>query len=158
MRRGGREAEGGGLLNRYTLSRRIVGSNPIPSAKIDGKDRKIGIFDSKGNPVKRELSIGSGSIVKVNGPMVSLDDDPGVDMDAIQVIKYVDIRPFDAEDDEDGFMGQQRQWSVIKGRHAYVATPFGKLNWLATRQHICADYREGAVRLFDKGIQWQFRT
>ena len=32
MRRGGREAEGGGLLNRYTLSRRIVGSNPIPSA------------------------------------------------------------------------------------------------------------------------------
>ncbi len=32
-RRGGREAEGGGLLNRYTLSRRIVGSNPIPSAK-----------------------------------------------------------------------------------------------------------------------------
>ncbi len=32
--RGGREAEGGGLLNRYTLSRRIVGSNPIPSAII----------------------------------------------------------------------------------------------------------------------------
>ncbi len=32
LRRGGREAEGGGLLNRYTLSRRIVGSNPIPSA------------------------------------------------------------------------------------------------------------------------------
>ncbi len=30
--RGGREAEGGGLLNRYTLSRRIVGSNPISSA------------------------------------------------------------------------------------------------------------------------------
>ncbi len=33
LRRGGREAEGGGLLNRYTLSRRIVGSNPIPSAR-----------------------------------------------------------------------------------------------------------------------------
>ena len=27
-------AEGGGLLNRYTLSRRIEGSNPSVSAKI----------------------------------------------------------------------------------------------------------------------------
>jgi hypothetical protein len=25
-------AEGGGLLNRYTVNSRIVGSNPIPSA------------------------------------------------------------------------------------------------------------------------------
>jgi hypothetical protein len=32
LRRGGREAEGGGLLNRYTVISRIVGSNPIPSA------------------------------------------------------------------------------------------------------------------------------
>src|ERR1051326_947033 len=31
-RRGGRVAEGGGLLNRYTLSRRIEGSNPSLSA------------------------------------------------------------------------------------------------------------------------------
>src|SRR5438552_6615371 len=31
-RRGGRVAEGGGLLNRYTVNSRIVGSNPIPSA------------------------------------------------------------------------------------------------------------------------------
>jgi hypothetical protein len=31
-RRGGRVAEGGGLLNRYTVISRIVGSNPIPSA------------------------------------------------------------------------------------------------------------------------------
>ena len=30
--RGGRVAEGGGLLNRYTLSRRIEGSNPSLSA------------------------------------------------------------------------------------------------------------------------------
>src|SRR3984893_1951374 len=30
--RGGRVAEGGGLLNRYTVKSRIVGSNPIPSA------------------------------------------------------------------------------------------------------------------------------
>jgi hypothetical protein len=30
--RGGRVAEGGGLLNRYTAITRIVGSNPIPSA------------------------------------------------------------------------------------------------------------------------------
>ena len=27
-------AEGGGLLNRYTVNSRIVGSNPIPSASI----------------------------------------------------------------------------------------------------------------------------
>ena len=33
-RRVGREAEGGGLLNRYTLSRGIVGSNPISSASL----------------------------------------------------------------------------------------------------------------------------
>ena len=32
--RGGRVAEGGGLLNRYTVNSRIVGSNPIPSATI----------------------------------------------------------------------------------------------------------------------------
>ena len=34
LRRGGRVAEGGGLLNRYTGITRIVGSNPIPSAII----------------------------------------------------------------------------------------------------------------------------
>ncbi len=32
IRRGGRVAEGGGLLNRYTLKRRIKGSNPFLSA------------------------------------------------------------------------------------------------------------------------------
>ena len=32
LRRGGRAAEGGGLLNRYRVSSSIVGSNPIPSA------------------------------------------------------------------------------------------------------------------------------
>ena len=32
IRRRGREAEGGGLLNRYTLSRGIRGSNPLVSA------------------------------------------------------------------------------------------------------------------------------
>jgi hypothetical protein len=32
--RGGREAEGGGLLNRYTGYTGIVGSNPIPSATL----------------------------------------------------------------------------------------------------------------------------
>jgi hypothetical protein len=34
LRRRGRVAEGGGLLNRYTLSRRIEGSNPSVSAKM----------------------------------------------------------------------------------------------------------------------------
>ena len=33
-RRGGRVAEGGGLLNRYTGSTRIVSSNLIPSANF----------------------------------------------------------------------------------------------------------------------------
>ncbi len=32
LRRGGRVAEGGGLLNRYTGNTCIVGSNPISSA------------------------------------------------------------------------------------------------------------------------------
>ncbi|MCD6035582.1 MAG: hypothetical protein K0R63_1323 [Rickettsiales bacterium] len=32
MRSGGREAEGGGLLNRYTGLTRIGGSNPLHSA------------------------------------------------------------------------------------------------------------------------------
>jgi hypothetical protein len=32
LRRRGRVAEGGGLLNRYTLQRRIEGSNPSVSA------------------------------------------------------------------------------------------------------------------------------
>lgn len=34
LRRGGRVAEGGGLLNRYREIIPIVGSNPIPSAII----------------------------------------------------------------------------------------------------------------------------
>ena len=32
-------AEGGGLLNRYTVNSRIVGSNPIPSAIITRSPR-----------------------------------------------------------------------------------------------------------------------
>ena len=31
-------AEGGGLLNRYTVINRIVGSNPIPSASLSIRD------------------------------------------------------------------------------------------------------------------------
>jgi hypothetical protein len=34
IRRRGRVAEGGGLLNRYTLQRRIEGSNPSVSARL----------------------------------------------------------------------------------------------------------------------------
>jgi hypothetical protein len=34
LRRGGRAAEGDGLLNRYTPTRGIVGSNPIPSVRF----------------------------------------------------------------------------------------------------------------------------
>ena len=38
MRRRGRVAEGGGLLNRYTLQRRIQGSNPCVSARFSGSE------------------------------------------------------------------------------------------------------------------------
>ena len=37
-RRRGREAEGGGLLNRYTVKSRIEGSNPSVSASCIGAD------------------------------------------------------------------------------------------------------------------------
>src|SRR5260370_20063435 len=40
--RGGRVAEGGGLLNRYTVISCIVGSNPIPSATSLIKVEKLG--------------------------------------------------------------------------------------------------------------------
>src|SRR5438046_2504805 len=39
--RGGRVAEGGGLLNRYTVNSRIVGSNPIPSATLTPSIRGV---------------------------------------------------------------------------------------------------------------------
>jgi hypothetical protein len=41
-------AEGGGLLNRYTAITRIVGSNPIPSAKMTSgyvRTRPINLTD-----------------------------------------------------------------------------------------------------------------
>ena len=37
-------AEGGGLLNRYTVISRIVGSNPIPSATLLIKLEKLGFY------------------------------------------------------------------------------------------------------------------
>jgi hypothetical protein len=40
-RRGGRVAEGDGLLNRYTVINRIVGSNPIPSANAPYADSLV---------------------------------------------------------------------------------------------------------------------
>ena len=62
-------AEGGGLLNRYTLSRRIEGSNPSVSAKLSrhndahahkpdgrpfGSARPIRFLRQIGNPIPRE--------------------------------------------------------------------------------------------------------
>jgi hypothetical protein len=38
LRRRGREAEGGGLLNRYTVKSRIEGSNPSVSAILQIPD------------------------------------------------------------------------------------------------------------------------
>ena len=43
--RGGRVAEGGGLLNRYTVNSRIVGSNPIPSASFALYDPETWVTD-----------------------------------------------------------------------------------------------------------------
>jgi hypothetical protein len=43
-RRRGREAEGGGLLNRYTVKSRIEGSNPSVSASTYWWSRRCGWF------------------------------------------------------------------------------------------------------------------
>jgi hypothetical protein len=77
-------------------------------AEIDGKPRHIGIFDSKGAPVKRELNIGSGSIVKVAGTMASWAEEPGVSfyMDAVQVINLIEppASPFESDGSDGGFV------------------------------------------------------
>ena len=49
LRRRGRVAEGGGLLNRYTLQRRIEGSNPSVSAR---------------NPIVQPGDIGNGTYLR----------------------------------------------------------------------------------------------
>ena len=41
-------AEGGGLLNRYTVKSRIVGSNPIPSATFRYDEPEITNAESSG--------------------------------------------------------------------------------------------------------------
>lgn len=75
----------------------------------DGRPRKVAIFDAKGRPVERELDIGSGSIIKIDGAIsVFPPKDPGVAfyLNAVQVIKLVEYKPgasFDAEDDDDAF-------------------------------------------------------
>ena len=47
-------AEGGGLLNRYTVNSRIVGSNPIPSAnpqrRSDGYERQADLYHNLTHP------------------------------------------------------------------------------------------------------------
>ena len=78
----------------------------------DGDVRTVPMFDAKGSPVKRKVNLGSGSVVKVNGTMASFDDEPGVAfyLDAVQVIKLVEYQSsggFEAEDDEDGFSGDE---------------------------------------------------
>ena len=45
MRSCGREAEGGGLLNRYTMSSRIEGSNPSGSATLYEKNNIISYLE-----------------------------------------------------------------------------------------------------------------
>jgi len=78
-------------------------------AVIDGRPRHLGIFDSKGVPVKRELNIGSGSIVRVAGTMASWAEEPGVSfyMDAVQVINLIEppASPFESDGSDGGFVG-----------------------------------------------------
>jgi cytochrome subunit of sulfide dehydrogenase len=50
LRRRGREAEGGGLLNRYTAKSRIEGSNPSVSANFDGQSPGLAMVSIGGRP------------------------------------------------------------------------------------------------------------
>jgi hypothetical protein len=43
-----------------TFRRKAVGK--------DGESRRVALYDAKGNPVKRKVNLGSGSVVKVNRP------------------------------------------------------------------------------------------
>jgi hypothetical protein len=86
-----------------TFRRKAVG--------LDGEPRHVALYDTKGNPVKRKVNLGSGSIVKVNGSMsAAFKDEPGVAfyMDSVQIIKLVEYpppSPFRPVDDPDGFVG-----------------------------------------------------
>ncbi len=81
--RRGRVAEGGGLLNRYTSSRRIEGSNPSVSARqyAESIDCKAAV---KGHePVQQAVIYGAGGharellfqLLEANVPVVALVDD-----------------------------------------------------------------------------------
>lgn len=77
----------------------------------DGDDRTVPLFDSKGNAVKRKVSLGSGSVIKVNGTMTSFDEKPGVAfyLDAVQILKLVEYQSsggFEA-DEEGEFEGDE---------------------------------------------------
>ncbi|EKN00829.1 hypothetical protein [Acidocella sp. MX-AZ02] len=66
------------------------------NAVINDKPRIIALFDSQDNLITRPLSIGSGSIIRVNGSMSLFEaKDPGMwfSMNSIQVIKYVEYVP-----------------------------------------------------------------
>ncbi|WP_427975640.1 hypothetical protein [Acidocella sp.] len=84
------------------------------STTKDGKPRVVALFDSKGNPVKREVNLGSGSIIRVNCSITLFPaDDPGVGfyMNSVQIIKYVEYVPgggFEADDEDgDGFVADE---------------------------------------------------
>jgi hypothetical protein len=67
--------------------------------------RRVMIYDSRGNLVKRKLHIGNGSIIRIQGAIAAFsDDDPGVAfyMRSIQVIKYVEFIPKVFAPDGDG--------------------------------------------------------
>jgi hypothetical protein len=77
-------------------------------AVIDGRPRHLDVYDSNGDLVKRELNIGSGSIVRVSGSMSSWIEEPGVSfyMDAVQVINLIEPPegPFEADGSDGGFV------------------------------------------------------
>src|SRR5438132_11109141 len=69
--RGGRVAEGGGLLNRYTVNSRIVGSNPIPSATITRSPRD-GVSSAKLTVYRPSRVLWRGTIMRARMPYLQL--------------------------------------------------------------------------------------
>lgn len=94
----------------------------------DGKPRKVAIFDAKGRMVEREINVGSGSIIKIQGSMsIFAPKDPGVTfyLNAVQVIKLVEYKggaSFEAEDDDDAFDADEFDGAAHEGHEEPMTT------------------------------------
>jgi hypothetical protein len=68
-------AEGGGLLNRYTLQRRIEGSNPCVSARFSGSESLHPTDCPEINPLNvRSGPAGGGPVVRSGGSLPHLTE------------------------------------------------------------------------------------